>query len=150
MRPTDLARCAELAAQATGDRTFRWPWQARTETGLERFGREWDAAVLEEVVFDGSGYVLGSYFLAQAALNHFADPFDAAESADFAKVFTAAWPVRTQLSLPELDAGALRQFCAAEWSDDPQMYEAVMQAHSFFKAGLGRVTEDEAVVFIIA
>jgi hypothetical protein len=151
IRTTDLDRCLELAAPASSEGKFRWPWQPRAETGRERFTREWEAAVLEEVDFDGSGYVLASYFLAQGALNGLDDPFESPEADRLANVFTAALPVRVRRVFPELDANGLREFCATEWgADAPGMHAAILKAHEFFRAGMSRVTSEEAVVFIIS
>ena len=45
----------------------------------------------------------------------------------------------------------LEKFCVDEWGEDgAPMREAILAAHDFFAAGMARVTEDEAVVFIIS
>jgi hypothetical protein len=101
-----------LAARVTASPPSRWPWQKPPQNERDTFVREWDAAVLEEVDLDGSGYLLSSYFLAQNVLNGLPDPFDAPEGLTLAKVFTAAFPLRAPLSLPTLEAKALAAFCS--------------------------------------
>ena len=134
IRTADLDRCLELASRDSSD-----------------FAREWDAAVLEEVDFDGSGWVLSSYFLAQSHLNDLADPFDSAEGMTLAKVFTAAFPVRAPQPLPELDAKALQEFCASEWDTvAAAVCDGIVQAHAFLTMGMARIAQGEAVVFIIS
>ena len=151
MRTADLDRCLELASRATPDRPFRWPWQTKAESTQETFHREWASAVLEEVVFDGSGHVLSSYFLAQEEVNGVDDPFASAEAAALGRVFTAAFAARAALRLPELSDQALRQFCESEWDDEgPEMHQAIAAAHVFVKAGMARIRSDEAVVFIVS
>ena len=131
----DLDRCLALAAAAKP----------------EVFTRDWTAAVLEEVVFEDSGHLLSSYFLAQTSLNEIEDPFDSPDGVTLAQVFTAAFPARVALPLPELDAKALAEFCLDEWgSDGSGMAAGIMAAHTFFKAGMARVGSGEAVVFIIS
>jgi hypothetical protein len=150
MRTSDLDRLLEQAAAATSDRPFRWPWQPRAESSRERFDHEWDAATLEEVVFDGSGHLLGQYFLAQSELHEVADPFESAEAAPLARVFTAAFAARVPQELRAFDESALRQFCK-EWGDEaPAMYDGIIAAHAFFKEGMARIRDGEAVVFIIS
>lgn len=151
LKESDLARCLQLATSATPHRPFRWPWQARAESSLEAFEGEWTSAVLEEVVFDESGYLLASYFLAQAALNHVTDPFDSVEGKILAKVFTGGVPVRDPRAFPELPTGALEAFCRSEWGDEGEgMAEGIAAAHAFFNAGISLATRDEPTVFIIA
>ena len=151
MRTADLDRCLELAAGATPDRPFRWPWQAKVESTRETFHREWAAAVLEEVVFDGSGHLVSSYFLAQTDVNGIDDPFESAEAAALSRIFTAAFPVRTPLPLPEFSDQALRQFCESEWGDEgPEAHQGIAAAHSFIKAGMARIRPNEAVIFIVS
>jgi hypothetical protein len=147
----DLDRCLALASRVTRQPPSKWPWQAKAETGLDAFARAWAAAVLEEVVFDGSGHLLSSYVLAQNELNNLEDPFDSPEGITLANVFTAAFPVRIAQPFPALDERALEEFCRSEWGDEgPDMYSGLARAHAFFDAGVSRVASGEAVVFIIA
>jgi hypothetical protein len=134
MRAADLDRCLTLAAQAaTGS--------------ADAFAREWRSATMEEVVFEHSGYVLASYFLAQGDLNDVSDPFDSPEGLVLAGVFTAAFPARTTFALPELERDALEAFCISEWGEDGvARCEPILAAHEFFKHGMSRITPDTAVV----
>jgi hypothetical protein len=150
MRASDLDRLLEQAAAVTSDRPFRWPWQPRAESSRERFEKEWDAATLEEVVFDGSGHVLGHYFLAQSELHDVVDPFDSAEAASLARVFTAAFAARVPQELRDFDEGALKEFCT-EWGDEAAaIHDGIVAAHAFFKEGMARIRDGEAVVFLIS
>jgi hypothetical protein len=138
MRTPDLERCMTLAAQAAnGNR--------------EAFARAWQSATLEEVAFAYSGYTLASYFLAQHDLNGLPDPFDSPEGLVLANVFTAAFPARTPLPLPELEREALEGFCVSEWGPEgADRCEAILAAHEFFKRGMSHIGPDQAVVFIIS
>ena len=149
MRPADLERCLDLAREVTASPPSRWPWQAKAETPRERFAREWQKAIIQEVVFDGAGELLSSYFLAQDAVNGFPDPFEQPEAAIFAKVFPAAFAVREALILPEMERGALQQFCEAEW-DTNAGEMCAGSAHRFLKEGLARAAENTSVVFVIS
>jgi hypothetical protein len=134
IRTGDLDRCLALAGAPP-----------------DVFSREWTAAVLEEVVFEGSGHLLSSYFLAQTSLNEIEDPFDSPDGVTLAQVFTAAFPARVALALPELDPKALSEFCLDEWGNDASDISAgIASAHTFFKTGMARVGNGEAVVFIIS
>jgi hypothetical protein len=138
LRTADLDRCLELASR-------------RAESSLDAFSREWASAVLEEVVFEGSGHLLSSYFLAQGAVNGLDDPFDSAEGTTLARVFTAAFPARAAHPLPEFNEEALRQFCEAEWGGEgPSMCDGIAAAHAFFKAGMAHIRGDQVVVFIVS
>ena len=134
IRTQDLDRCLELASPAS-----------------DAFAREWQAAVVEEVVFEASGHVLSAYFLAQNELNALPDPFDSPDGLILANVFTAAFPARAPQAFPELDGPALRELCESEWgADGAAMFACLVDAHAFFKKGLSRIREHEAVVFIIS
>jgi hypothetical protein len=147
----DLDRCLEIASRVTTEQPFRWPWQAKTENAREVFAREWAAAVREEVVLDGSGHLLSSYFLAQSELNSLEDPFDSREGMILARVFTAAFPARVAQALPELERNALEEFCVSEWGDEGrEACAGLARAHEFFKTGMASITQNEAVVFIIS
>ena len=151
MKTSDLERCLALAAQITTPPKSKWPWQKKPDTGRDAFVREWGAAIEEELVFDGSGYLLASYFLAQNEMNGLTDPFDEPEGLTLAKVFTAAFPVRAPQSLPPLEPKALAAFCGNEWGDEgPGKCEGIIQVDAFLRAGLSRIDEHHAVVFVIA
>lgn len=147
----DLDRCLEMASRVTTEQPFRWPWQAKPENAREVFAREWAAAVREEVVLDGSGHLLSSYFLAQSELNNLEDPFDSPEGIVLARVFTAAFPARAPQVLPALERNALEEFCASQWGDEGrEACEGLARAHEFFQTGMSAITQNEAVVFIIS
>src|SRR5262249_22643359 len=151
MKTSDLDRCLALAGGITPPQKSRWPWQKKLDTGRDAFVREWAAAVLEEMVFDGSGYLLASYFLAQNEMNGLTDPFDEPEGLMLAKVFTAAFPVRVPHSLPALEPNALAAFCNKEWGDNgPGKCEGITRVDAFLKAGISRIDDNHSVVFIIS
>ena len=134
IRTADLDRCLAIPA---GDR--------------KAFAEAWKAATLDQVDFGYSGYVLGSYFLAQGALNGIDDAFESPEATRLSNFFTGAFAARAPQQLPPLDPAELEKFCVDEWGQDgTPMREAILAAHDFFAAGMARVTEDEAVVFIIS
>lgn len=151
MRSADLERCLALAREANDMRPFRWPWQPKGESSREAFEREWRKATLEEVVFEGSGHLLTSYFLAQSAVNELTDPFDQPEGAILGNVFTAAFVAREALALPEMERGALQRFCGSEWRDDgEEMCSGILAAHRFLQEGSKKVGKDSFVVFVVS
>jgi hypothetical protein len=150
MRPADLAACLDLARRSNTPAPFRWPWQPRVVTAREHFDQAWHAASREEVEFDGSGYTLASYFLAQAAINRTADPFDSTHAEPLFQVFTAAFVALSPIELPALPHEQLAQFCESEWPRDAgAMCEAIEAADRFYRDGMSRVDGEHAVVFII-
>jgi hypothetical protein len=151
MKTSDLDRCLGLAAQITTPPPPKWPWQKKPATGRDAFVREWAAAIQEELVFDGSGHLLTSYFLAQNDVNGLTDPFDEPEGLALAKVFTAAFPVRVPQPFPAFDPKALAAFCDDEWGDGgPERCEGIARVDAFLKTGLARIDDSHSVVFIIS
>lgn len=146
----ELMHCLELARRPSTPASFRWPWQPRVEAAQEAFSKAWRTASREEVEFEGSGYVLASYFLAQASINGVADPFDA-DAEPLSSVFTAALVARAPMEFPELPKDRLEQFCRAEWpAEAAEMCESIQAAHRFFGDGMARVDTEHPVVFIIS
>lgn len=137
MTSADFARCVDLASRRDA----------------EAFDRAWRAAVIEEVDFDFSGYVLSDFFLAQEAINGYAEsPFDTNEGQVLASVFTAAFPIRSAtVSFPKLAPDALRTFCAEEYGNDAEpMATAIAAADAFYERGIAAVRNGEVVVFLIS
>jgi hypothetical protein len=70
----------------------------------------WQAALVEEVNFDYSGYILGNYLDAQLAVNQIQLADEQSEIAStLCKVFTAAFPFDTPVTLPQLAPEPLLQ-----------------------------------------
>lgn len=152
MTAANLDRCLALAAGVRQETKRRLLGTKTVTVGLSEFHDAWSAATLEEVDFDYSGYVLAQYFLAQGAINGFADPFDTADAQALSKVFTGAFPVRSRTTtFPPLPPDELRRFCAEEYRGDADgMVEAIAAADAFFRRGIESIGEGEAVVFSIS
>ncbi len=67
------------------------------------------------------------------------------------KVFTAGFPFEAPVSLPALPPEKPLAFCREEYgeNDAPGMAEAINVAHTFYQRGLGEITPENLVVFII-
>src|SRR6266498_2993022 len=86
--PGCLALARSVHTQATG----RWIFKQTQVIGIEEFRRAWGAAVVREVDFDYSGYVLGNYVDAQQAINGIQLVDEQSEEARaLTKIFTAAF-----------------------------------------------------------
>jgi hypothetical protein len=120
---------------------------ARTKT----FKAAWEAAVSKTVDFDGSGYLLGQYLDAQREVNE-RELFDEQSEVGrtLAEVFTAAFVFDQPLEPPELLPDRLEEYCRDEYGQDgPQMADALLATHAFYKQGLSEISPENLVVFVI-
>ena len=151
LRRSHLPACADGALRIRSESTGKWPFRTKAVVGIDEFDEAWQAAVVEEVSFDYSGYVLGNYLDAQQAVNQTQITDEQSElTRALCKVFTAAFPFEAPVALPELASELLLAFCQEEYGSDAQgMFEALMAAHSFYQKGLSNITSENLVIFII-
>jgi hypothetical protein len=146
--PTCLARARQVHTETSG----KWVFKKSQTVGIEEFKKAWQAALVREVDFDYSGYVIGNYLDAQSAVNEAVLIDEHSEvSTALSKVFTAGFPFEAPVALPELQQEKLFHFCREEYGEDDAagMVEAINAAHSFYQRGLGEITPEHLVVFII-
>lgn len=120
---------------------------------VEEFHRNWNNHIVEEIIFDHSGYVLGNYIDAQSVVNGLETVGTDAEAADLlAKIFFAGFPFDSSFFFPDLPIDKLQQFCQDEYGEDdaPAMTEAITAAHEFYRQNLLKVTADTVAVFVIS
>ena len=67
MRRSQFPACVDYARQIRSESTGKWLFKKTEVVGANEFKQAWQAALVEEVHFDYSGYVLGNYLLAQEA-----------------------------------------------------------------------------------
>ena len=143
--------CLADARNVRPETTGKWLWKRTDVVGVEEFKARWRAAVVREVGFDYSGYVLGNYLLAQEVINEtrLVDE-ESEESRMLSKVFTAAFPFEAPIPLPDLPPEKLLAFCREEYGEDADgMTEAINAAHAFYRRGLAEITSEQLVVFLI-
>lgn len=153
MTRQDLDRCLDLAGRVRTETSGKWFWKKTLELGRDEFENAWNAALLEEVDFDHSGYALSDYFTAQEEINNLTDhPFDSPQGRVLSSIFTAGFPVTTPTTFPSLPESKLRAFCSEEYGpeDAANMYSALMAAHEFYGRGIAALRPGEAVVFIVS
>ena len=145
--PNCLDRAREVRSETTG----KWLFKKDQVVGIEDFNQAWRAAVLREIDFGYSGYVLGSYLDAYENIHQRKLLDEQSEVAKtLAKVFTAAFPFETPVSLLDLPEKKLGDFCREEYRDDASgMTEAIKAAHSFYQDGFKQITPENLVVFVI-
>ena len=145
--PLCLSRAREVRTESRG----KWPFKKAEVVGVDEFKKAWQAALVEEVSFDHSGYVLGNYVDAQHAVNRIHLVNEQSEEARVLNnVFTAAFPFHEVVVPPELASEPLLAFCKDEYGDDARsMVEALAAAHLFYRRGLNSITLENLVVFII-
>ena len=145
--PVCLDRARHICSESTG----KWLFKKTAVAGISEFKQAWQAALVEEVNFDYSGYVLGNYLDAQHAMNQTQVVDEQSEAASaLCKVFTAAFPFEAPVALPELASEPLLAYCQQEYGNDaPGMVEALRAAHLLYKKGLSNITSENLVIFII-
>ena len=143
--------CAALAQNVRTETTGRWMFKQSHVTGIEEFQRAWQAALVQEVAFDYSGYALGTYLDAQQEINGLALVDEQSESARvLARVFTAGFFFDTPVLLPVLPPERLTAFCTEEYGEEAApAVEAVTAADGFFRRGLAEISSDRVVIFVI-
>lgn len=149
----DATACVALANAVRTETTGRWLFKRSQVVGREAFHQAWRAAVVREVGFDHSGYVLGDYVDAQEAINGIRLVDEEAEpSRALGNVFTSAFVFPAAVALPELPAERLEAFCREEYGPDdaPGMVEAITAADGFYRRGFGEITPEHLVAFVIA
>ncbi len=104
LRRQAFAGVVESAAAVRSERAGWGPFKKLVTHGRDAFDQAWAAAVVEEVTFNFSGYVLASYLGAQRSLSGFAaaDLEDSVAARALANIFTAAIPLEHPASLPDL------------------------------------------------
>jgi hypothetical protein len=144
--------CLEKARNVHDETTGWWIFKTTRVVGVEAFREAWRQALIEEVSFDHSGYVLEDYLSAQRDLNNFT-LFDEELEAfgNLCKVFTAAFPFEEPLSPPPLPSDRLLAWCRGEFGDEeaPGLVEALEAADTFYHRGLSAITPERVVVFLI-
>jgi hypothetical protein len=145
--PVCLDRARSIRSESSG----RWLFKKTEVVGIREFDGAWQAALVEEVRFEYSGYVLGNYLDAQLAVNQIQIADEQSEIAHMlCKRFRAAFPFEAPAPLPELASGPLLAFCHQEYGDEaPGMVEALQAAHVFYEQGLQNLTSENLVIFLI-
>ena len=69
LRCRNFAACVEHARHIHSESSGKWLFKKTAVVGVNEFKQAWQAALVEEVNFDYSGYVLGNYLDAQPAAN---------------------------------------------------------------------------------
>src|SRR5687767_5434690 len=138
LRRRNFAACLDHARHIRSESSGKWLFKKTVVVGISEFEQAWQAALVEEVNFDYSGYVLGNYLDAQLAVNQIQLAAEQSEIAStLCKVFTAAFPFDAPVALPEFASGPLLAFCQQEYGNDAQgMVEALHAAHLFYQKGL--------------
>lgn len=89
---TGFRSCLALAGQIRLETTGKWVFKKSRVVGIEEFREAWRAAVVGEVDFDYSGYVIGNYLDAQGTVNGVVLIDEQSDVAGtLSKVFTAAF-----------------------------------------------------------
>src|SRR5262245_54018081 len=146
--PLCLAKARDVHDETTG----WWIFKTTRVVGVEAFREAWREALIEEVSFDQSGYVLEDYLHAQQVLNNFVLLDEETETvAHLSKVFTAAFPFEEPLSPPPLASDRLLGWCEGEFGEDDAagLVEALQAADTFYHRGLSAITPERIVVFLI-
>jgi hypothetical protein len=151
VRRHNFAACLDHARNIRSESSGKWLFKKTVVVGISEFEQAWRSAVVEEVHFDYSGYVLGNYLDAQQAVNQIQLADEHSEVAStLCKVFTAAFPFDVLVTLPELASEPLLVFCQQEYGSDAEgAVEALRAAHRFYQKGLSNISSENLVVFII-
>ena len=153
LRREGFRECVRLAADVRADVTGKWIFKKPVTRGRDEFNAAWAAALVEEVDFEYSGYVLGDYLDAQEQVNgvRTGERERSAAALTLNKLFTAAIPFEeTPAPFPAMEEQTLRAFCQSEYGNDADnMYQAIQAAHEFYSRGLARWSETHVVMFVI-
>jgi hypothetical protein len=68
LRRRNFAACLEHTRQIRSESSGKWFFKKTAVVGVNEFKQAWQTALVEEVNFDYSGYVLGNYLDAQLAV----------------------------------------------------------------------------------
>jgi hypothetical protein len=151
VRRQALAGCLALARNVRTETKGTWIKQSQT-VGRVEFDEAWREATVREAGFGYSGYVLGNYLDAQRAVNGIDLVDEQSESVTtLARVFMAAFVLDRAIAPPPLPPEPLLAFCRGEYGEDDAagMAEAIVSADSFYRRGLGEITDEHVVVFLI-
>ena len=151
LRRSQLPVCLDRARQICSASSGKWLFKKTEVVGIIEFRQAWQAAVVDEVTFEYSGYVLGNYLDAQHAVNQIELANEQSEVArSLCKTFTAAFPFEIPVTFPELASEPLLSFCQQEYGNDAQgMVEALKATHVFYQKGLSNITSENLVIFVI-
>jgi hypothetical protein len=151
VRRHNFTACLNHARNIRSESSGKWLFKKTVVVGISEFEQAWRSAIVEEVHFDYSGYVLGNYLDAQQAVNQIQLADEHSEVANtLCKVFTAAFPFEKPVTLPELAPEPLLVFCQQEYGNDaPGMVGALGAAHLLYQKGLSNISSENLVVFII-
>jgi hypothetical protein len=153
LRREGFGECVRLAGEVRRETSGKWIFRKQVTRGRDAFEHAWRSALVEDVPFDYSGYVLGNYLDAQAQVNGV--PSGELESSPAAlalnKVFTGAIPFEEPpRPFPVLEEQGLLAFCQSEYGVDAGgLREAILAAHEFYRVGLARLSDAHVVVFVI-
>jgi hypothetical protein len=127
-----FAECLALARNVRSETTGKWMFTQTRVTGLPEFNEAWKRSVLHRVDFDYSGYVIG---------NSRKGPEQSLRG-------------RVHIRRARSAAGS----CGREAGDvlplrvrrrPTRAVEAIVAAHAFYAKGLGELTPDTLVAFVI-
>ena len=153
LRREGFRECIRLAADVRKEVTGKWIFKKPVTRGRDEFNAAWAAALVEEVDFEYSGYVLGDYLDAQERLNgvRTEEREQSAAALLMNKLFTAAIPFEeTPAPFPAIEEQALHEFCQDQYGNDvDSMYQAIQAAHEFYGRGLARLSEAHVVMFVM-
>jgi hypothetical protein len=146
-----FAECAERAKDIPTETSGRWVFKTSRVVRMRDFENAWATALVEEVSFDYSGYVLGNYLDAQEMVNLLPNRYERTETAlALTKAFTAAFSFEEKETFPAFPKERLLAWCREEYGRDANgMAEAIEAAHIFYQEGLAKISPDTVVVFII-
>src|ERR1700746_644223 len=153
LRREGFRECIRLVADVRKEVTGKWIFKKPVTRGRDEFNAAWAAALVEEVDFEYSGYVLGDYLDAQELVNGVrTEEWERSAAAlTLKKLFTAAIPFEeTPAPFPAIEEQTLRAFCQSEYGNNADsLYQATQAAHEFYGRGLARLSETHVVMFVI-
>jgi|GEM_PF-1864319 len=151
LRRSGYAKCLELARNIKTETTGKWIFKVSKVVGVEEFQKEWLESLVEEVDFNYSGYIVGNYLDAHDEISGPLYDQNSEPCSLLAKVFTAAFPFEESYRFPELPSDKLLAFCSDEYgeADSQGMAKAIKAAEPFYSEGIGKISTENLVVFII-
>src|SRR5690348_8081610 len=130
LRRAAFAECVECAKSM--ETSGRWVFKTSRMVGMQEFEAAWAKALVEEVSFNYSGYVIGNYLDAQEHVNSLPNRYEHTETAlALCKAFTAAFPFEKSETFPALPKDKLLVWCREEYGKEADgMAEAIEAAHA--------------------
>jgi hypothetical protein len=133
--------------------TGKWIFKKPVTRGRDEFNAAWAAALVEEVDFEYSGYVLGDYLDAQGTSQRRPNRGTGAvrgSPVDEQAVHSRHTFEERPAPFPAIEEQALHAFCQDEYGGDADsLYQAIQAAHEFYRRGLARLSETHVVMFVI-